>query len=467
MKELPKNIEDCHKMIQELLEQVIPSLMQQIEDLKAQINQNSNNSHWPSSKDKNKKPKTKPAFPRKKGKKNGGQKGHAGKTLEMIDAPDETKLYSPESCSCGFDLEGIRKEIAERRQVFDLPTPKLVVTEHISMSCTCPNCDRKVKGEFPETVKSRVQYGNGVKALSVMLNTSYKIPFAKVGRLFADLFGYKINDSTQISMQKKCFKLLEETENTIKELLLNAPVSHVDETGANVNGKNNWLHGFTSPLYTYLFAHASRGKKAIDSPKSIVPNYQGWMVHDCWRSYFKYKRAKHALCGCHLLRELQALIEKDSVWAKRMHALLLYAYHQSEKGKSVVRDYKKTEREYRRICKMADEEEPLPKIRFKGKKPKKTKGRNLYDRLLEHESAVLAFARHQEVPFTNNQGERDLRPAKGKLKIAGCFRTFTGLEIYARVQSFVSTTRKHQRNVFDELVATFEKGNFLTFEGAK
>ena len=467
MKELPKDLAGCHKVIGELLEQVavIPLLIEQIEELKSQINQNSNNSHWPSSKDKHKNPRSKPAFPRKKGKRSGGQKGHTGKTLELVCAPDELEIHNPKKCICGTDLENIRKYIDERRQVFDLPTPKLKVIEHISMSCSCPNCDRKVKGKFPELVKSRVQYGSGVQALSLMLNTSYKIPFAKVGRLFADLFGYKINDSTQITIQKKGFVLLEKPEAKIKEALLNGPVGHVDETGVNVNGKNNWLHGFTSSMYTYLFAHSNRGKKAIDSSKSIVPIYKGWMIHDCWQSYFKYKNAKHALCGCHLLRELQALIEKDSVWAKRMHSLLLYAYHQSDQGKSVAENYEKIEREYRRICKMANEEEPPPKIRYKGKKPKKTKGRNLYGRLEEHESAVLAFAKYEEVPFTNNQGERDLRPAKGKLKIAGCFRTFTGLEIYARVQSFVSTTRKHQRNVFDELVATFENKNFLIFQG--
>ncbi len=469
MKELPKDIEGCHRMILDLLNQVsvIPLLLQEIEKLKAQINQNSNNSHRPPSSDKNRKPKTKPAFPRKKGKKNGGQEGHTGKTLELVDVADDTKIHNPQECICGTSLEHIRKYIIERRQVFDLPKPKLKVTEHVLMSCICPTCNREVKGKFPEMVKSRVQYGNGVKALTVILNTSYKIPFAKVGRLFGDLFGYPINDSTQITMQKKCFSLLEDTEDKIKAKLLIAPVSHVDETGINVNGKNHWLHGFSNCMYTYLFAHANRGKKAIDSSKSIVPNYQGWMIHDCWRSYFKYKEAKHALCGCHLLRELQALIEKHSDWAKRMHALLLYAYHDSGKGKGVVRDYKKIEREYRRICKMADEEEPPPKFNFKGKKPQKTKGRNLFDRFSMHESAVLAFAKYAEVPFTNNQGERDLRPAKGKLKIAGCFRTFTGLEIYARIQSFVSTTRKHQRNVFNEMFDTFEKENFLTLDKPK
>jgi len=131
LKELPKDLAGCHKIIRELLEEVIPSLVQEIEILKAQINQNSNNSHRPPSTDKNKKPKTKPAFPRKKGRKKGGQKGHSGKTLEFVVAPDELKVHNPKECVCGADLENIRKYIKERRQVFDLPTPKLMVTEHI------------------------------------------------------------------------------------------------------------------------------------------------------------------------------------------------------------------------------------------------------------------------------------------------------------------------------------------------
>jgi len=82
--------------------------------------------------------------------------------------------------------------------------------------------------------------------------------------------------------------------------------------------------------------------------------------------------------------------------------------------------------------------------------------------LKKHQSAILAFAFHEEVPFTNNQAERDLRPAKIKQKVAGSFRTLEGAQIYARIHGFISTTRKHQFSIFKELQSTFEGENFLT-----
>ena len=94
--------------------------------------------------------------------------------------------------------------------------------------------------------------------------------------------------------------------------------------------------------------------------------------------------------------------------------------------------------------------------------PNQQKGRNLLIRLSKHRLAVLAFAFHEDVPFTNNQAERDLRPAKTKQKVAGAFRTFEGAEIYARIFGFISTSRKHQFNVFNELKRAFTGETFLT-----
>ena len=95
-------------------------------------------------------------------------------------------------------------------------------------------------------------------------------------------------------------------------------------------------------------------------------------------------------------------------------------------------------------------------------RPKATKGRNLLTRLKKHQAAILAFAFHEEVPFTNNQAERDLRPAKTKQKIAGSFRTFSGAQNYARIFGFISTARKNRFNVFNELVTAFKGFTFLT-----
>ena len=127
-----------------------------------------------------------------------------------------------------------------------------------------------------------------------------------------------------------------------------------------------------------------------------------------------------------------------------------------------VKKQKQIEARYILICGMGEKLEPPPK-KTPGKRGryKRTKGRNLVERLIREQNAVLAFAFNKDVPFTNNLAERDIRPAKVKQKISNCFRTFKGAEIYARIESFVSTARKHDRNVFSELCTTFEGHNFL------
>ena len=95
--------------------------------------------------------------------------------------------------------------------------------------------------------------------------------------------------------------------------------------------------------------------------------------------------------------------------------------------------------------------EPPPDNKHKRGRKSTGKALNLLDRLLKHTDAVLAFAEFDAVPFTNNQAERDIRPAKTKQKIAGCFRTLKGANSYARIQGFISTCRKHNLNVFNEL----------------
>lgn len=110
---------------------------------------------------------------------------------------------------------------------------------------------------------------------------------------------------------------------------------------------------------------------------------------------------------------------------------------------------------YRQILSRAKLEEPPPEAKQGRGRPKSTPGRNLLRRLREHEDAVLAFALVVGLPFTNNQAERDLRPAKVKQKVSGCFRTDQGAKVYARLQAVISTCRNQERDIFVTLRALF------------
>jgi transposase len=459
---LPDNIEELKFLILKLFEEnktlkeENQQLKQRVQELEMQINSNSHNSSKPPSTDGFKK---KTVLPKIKHDKKGGQKGHKGNTLKKIENPDIiTKIPLTTCPDCGGDLSQIQKVVSDARQVFDLPEPKLFVTEYRNEKCLCPNCQTVKFSSFPEFVNAPVQYGNGVKSFAVLLNVVYKIPLKKIRMLFSDLYKYPINEATIISASEICYQNLETTEKNIAQQILNSPTVHFDETGFRVNGKNNWLHAVTTSMFTYLFVHLNRGKKALESAKSLIGQFTGWAVHDCWSSYFNFSNVKHAICGAHLLRELQGLLENGSRWAKEFQAFLLEIYQfRKEKPNKTLPEW--TIR-YDKICEIANQEEPPPIITGKRGKYKRTKGRNLLERLKNYKDAVLAFSIYDQVPFTNNQAERDIRPTKLKQKVSGCFRTFHGAEIYARIEGYVSTLRKNGFNIFKELSDVFMAKNY-------
>jgi len=292
-----------------------------------------------------------------------------------------------------------------------------------------------------------------------MLNTLFKLPYHKIQLLFEDLFGFPINESTIYAANEKCYNNLAYSEEVIKEKLIASEVAHADETGLRIEGRLQWLHNMSNNLYTYLFVHANRGKKALEGEKSLLNKFSGWLVHDAWNSYFKFTHIKHALCGAHILRDLQGVIENEgSKWASVFKKFLLDVYKMP--FQETIKRQQQIKSRYMRICLLGEKAEPPP-IRTKGRM-KHSSGRNLVERLIKHQDMVLAFAFHQQVPFTNNQAERDVRPAKIKQKISNSFRSFKGAEMYARIEGFISTARKNNKNVFSELCSTFNGYNFLS-----
>ena len=186
----------------------------------------------------------------------------------------------------------------------------------------------------------------------------------------------------------------------------------------------------------------------------------GTAVHDCLPVHLTNMISFHSICGAHLLRELTALKEQGSHWAELMHPLLMQLYEASDKGLGKVKNIKAWVSKYNQICKIADEEEP-PHQQGPGGRVKQTKGRNLLGRFTKYRRYVLAFAAFDDIPFTNNQAERDLRPAKVKQKVSGSFRIRAGAQRFARIHSFISTARKQSRYVFNELANAINGQSFV------
>ena len=233
----------------------------------------------------------------------------------------------------------------------------------------------------------------------------------------------------------------------------------------NIGGQRQWLHCASDHNWTYFTVHKKRGFDAMEAA-DILPSFKGILCHDHWKAYFRIP-CLHALCNAHHLRELTRAYEQDSQrWARRMRTLLLIMDRATHQAGGVLTE---TEQQrylkcYHRILQYAQHECPPPETPQKSKpgRLKRSKARNLLERLTDYQDEVLRFMRDVRVPFTNNQGERDIRMTKVHQKISGCFRSVKGAEHFCAIRGYLSTCNKHQVSASEALRLLF-KGELPAF----
>ncbi len=445
------------------------SLRDEVGRLKDQLAKDSHNSSKPPSSDGYAKPAPK-SLRKPSGRPSGGQKGHPGHTLRMVDQPDHVVEHPVVACEkCGGGLADRHPDRIERRQVFDLPEPRLEVTEHQGQIKTC-TCGHVNRAQFPETVQAPVQYGPRVKSAALYFRDYQLLPSARVAEVMSDLFGASgFSEGTLATISQESHQLLAPVEEQIRGLVLAAEVAGFDETGMRAGGVLHWLHTVSTPLLTWLFAHPKRGTAAMDAA-GVLPHYKGRAVHDFWESYLLYE-CLHAFCNAHLLRELIFLWEQqEQCWASDMVDLLLgikKARDKAVEAGAAKLDDTQVERFracYAEVVRNGYRENPVPPEpggRKRRGKRKQSKARNLLDRFDGHAAEILAFMYDFSVPFDNNQSERDLRMAKLKQKISGTFRKPDNLAVFARIRSYIATARKNGVKAIDAMRRVFEGVPFV------
>jgi transposase len=200
----------------------------------------------------------------------------------------------------------------------------------------------------------------------------------------------------------------------------------------------------------------------------ILPQFEGKAIHDGWPSYADYS-CEHFLCNAHHLRELRFIWEHfEQSWAIQMSLLLCTIKSQVDEAqengqKSLPLDaINAFEVRYQAILGQGFTANPImappPDAKKKRGRTQQSPPRNLLDRLLKSQSSVLGFMHDFEVPFDNNQAERDIRMMKLKQKISGSFCSSDGAEIFCRIRGYISTLKKQGCNVLDALLSDNQLG---------
>src|SRR5215475_1782114 len=287
--------------------------------LQARLAKDSRNSSKPPSSDSYRKVKRTESLRKSGEKPNGGQPGHEGHTLSASDAPDRIEMHGVEQCArCQASLVGIEVAGYEERQVFDMPAIRIEVTAHRAEIKVCPACGYPSTGSFPDAVTHTVQYGPTVATWASYFTNYHHIPVERTTEIFADLVQHRVSEATVLKASEDLATCLAPFTDAVKDLLRDAAVLHVDESGLRVTGKLHWLHVASTGRLTSYEVHAKRGHEAMEDA-GILGAFTGTVVHDHWKPYFTYNECTHALCNAHHLRELRFIEQQyQQPWAKDM-----------------------------------------------------------------------------------------------------------------------------------------------------
>ena len=450
------------------LQKTVATQAAEIQKLRDQLAKNSRNSGKPPSSDGLKKPRTR-SLRKKTGRRSGGQKGHKGQTLRMVEQPNHIQSHQAIQCpGCATDLRAIEPCEVERRQVFDIPPVRVEVTEHQAEIKVCPGCRKRVKGNFPPGVTQSVQYGPRIKAQVSYLNNYQLIPWARTCELLGDFYKHSPAEALVLESNAAVVDSIEPSLDATWQQLIDSDVVHFDESGLRVEGHLNWLHVASTNHLTYYGVHRKRGQEGMKA-LGVLPAFQGWAVHDCWQSYFTFDNCQHALCNAHILRDLLFIVEQyEQSWAEKMITLLLDIKAEVDVAPvdqmSLVSEcLAHFEQRYDQLISQGlvvnpPPADPPPKKR---ERKKQSPPKNLLDRLQEHKFKILAFMYDFRVPFDNNLAERDVRMVKIKQKVSGAFRTRSGAETFCAIRSYISTARKHGLNVIDAIYDALTGSPFI------
>ena len=383
----------------------------------------------------------------KEQRRRGKQPGTDGEHLARREDPDEVVVHDIERCGdCGEDVTGAPIESVEVRQVFDVPAPAVVTTEHRVHKRRCA-CGALASAPFPAEARAPTCYGPNIRAIACYLMHAQHLPVERTKAALFEMLGVEVSTGFLSSLAPEAARGLSGFIAALKARLVGSRLVHVDETSDQVGRATWWLHVVSNEELTYLYADRTRGKAAPDAA-GVLPFFTGTMVHDRLALYFGYEGAAHGLCGAHLVRNLASVAHRPSqAWAEQMRRLLL----ETNKACHAARDKGRRRLPRGELDAFLSSYDELVGVGLSANRPLLSRERNSLEResynlvvaLRDRRVEVTRFACDLAVPFTNNEAERSLRMAKLHHKISGCFQSERHARAFATIRSYLATARKH------------------------
>jgi transposase len=387
-------------------------------------------------------------------KRPGRKKGQGKFSYRHKPAPeevDETKETPLECCpECGGNLS----ECKEHEQfVVDIPPVQPVITRYVTHSGYCSACQRRVRSRHPEQISDAtgaagVVVGPRAKALAADIKHRLGGSYGKVCDLLNDAFGLRVTRSGWYQADMRVAEQARPVYEELVETLRESAVVHVDETGWRIGTLSAWLWVFTNRETTVYTIHPSRGHEVVLDILGAA--FAGILNSDCFLAYDAKALADWLKQKCvgHLLRNLSE-IEAGKTggavrFARNVTALLREALHlKTEKPDLPAETFAE---------RAAALEERLDQLIHQRRRFTDPDNDRFAKRLRKHRQHLLRFLYVNGLDATNNQAERQLRPAVITRKTTGCNRVAAGAETHSILASVLATCHQRAIPILDFLV---------------
>ena len=451
-------------------DQQIDSLKREVAKLTAVLNNNASNSGIPTSKTPIGKLKHIPNSRVKSDKKIGGQKGHKKHKLKRFEDDEITEHVSvtPKHCP---------KCLSNKITILDNAVTKdetdyivdVIKRRYTFNDCQCKDCSKEFRANIPNNLKEENQYGTTVQSLAVCLNNEIYTPFNKVVKLVSGITDNQINMSEGYvaKLQRRASNNLNKFINDATNYFPKQNCYGWDDGVISINSKNAYLRIYCTEKVSLFFAHESKNKETLAEDGILEKtSISTTVMHDHllynYNDLFNYENVE---CLSHLLRRVKKMeLNTKHDWCTKLKELLSTA--NSERNDLVeqgIQEFSKTYLEklslkYDELLKLgySENEEDSNNYFF-------AEEISFLKDLAKYKDSYLKWCYDFELPSTNNNAERNLRPVKSKMKISGHFKNIKTARYYARIRSYIETCKRNGINIIDATSRLME-GNPYTLD---
>jgi hypothetical protein len=333
--------------------------------------------------------------------------------------------------------------------------PRTVVTCFRHRLAHCPSCGKAVW--LPGAGEMVGAYiGPAAKATAAYLRYQLNVPDRKISQFFSDFFGLKFVPASAYGFERQAVRrglpLYEDLRQKIRAL----PVAHADETSWRHDGNPYWAWYAGNRDLAFFHLDAHRSGEAAQSV--LGERFRGTLVADAYASYNGVHPKDRQSCLAHIktkAKELEAelalLKGKAADPQARQFCQNVQAWvhdacqaHQRLcrgrwRAKLARRKGQALRKQLRSLC--------ATPLRY-------AKAEAFRKRLSGPEQKLLFTCfRRPDVPPTNNQAERSLRPLVIMRKVVQGTRSQKGLENHSVLRSLFETARRQGKKPHEFFLA--------------